>query len=82
MSRKNYKQRLLDVFGGECYVCGYNRSPLALEFHHKDKSTKEFNISEQRGGFTKHLKEAIKCVLLCSNCHREAEYGIDIGEVV
>ncbi|MEA2167081.1 MAG: hypothetical protein QOF76_381 [Solirubrobacteraceae bacterium] len=62
--------------GGRCVVCGYDRDPAALHFHHLDRSTKLFNVSN---GATRSLErmraEAAKCVLLCATCHAEVESG-------
>jgi hypothetical protein len=76
--RRRLKQILIAEAGGRCSVCGYSRTPRALEFHHLDPSTKDFAVSSQ--GRTRSLAslraEARKCVLLCSNCHAEAEDGL------
>ena len=50
----------------------------ALEFHHIDKSKKEFtlaNIGVKKGlrGWENIVKEAKKCILVCSNCHKGIE---------
>ncbi|MGA2471489.1 MAG: helix-turn-helix domain-containing protein [Solirubrobacteraceae bacterium] len=75
--RRKVKQTLVTEFGGRCALCGYDRSPAALEFHHLDPATKLFSIAQQ--GFGRSLDqlrvEAAKCVLLCSNCHAEVEHG-------
>jgi hypothetical protein len=64
--------------GGRCEICGYDRCPEALEFHHLDGGTKEFGVSSR--GYTrswaKVKKEFDKCALLCANCHREVHAGI------
>lgn len=79
---KNYrtraKNRLVEIFGGSCNICGYNKTVTALEYHHIDESTKEFGISE-RGwtrSFERVLNEAKKCIMVCSNCHREIHAGL------
>jgi hypothetical protein len=50
----------------------------ALEFHHKEVSSKDFGIPAK--GYTRswaRVKEEIeKCVLVCANCHREIHAGI------
>jgi hypothetical protein len=64
--------------GGSCVLCGYDRSPAALHFHHLDPALKQFHLS--REGVTRSIKaaqaEASKCVLLCANCHAEVEFGV------
>lgn len=57
-----------------CEKCGERRVHL-LDFHHKDKSQKDFNISDKtRMCFEKLMEEINKCFILCSNCHRDFHY--------
>ena len=76
--RKKIRSMSIAYKGGRCLICGYNKSPAALEFHHLDSSKKDFGISAQ--GYTrsweKVKKELNKCVLLCANCHREIHDGV------
>jgi Zn ribbon nucleic-acid-binding protein len=46
--RRSNKLRLIDLFGGACVNCGYRTTPAALEFHHRDATTKEFGVGNQR----------------------------------
>ena len=75
--RKKVRQMALDHLGAQCQICGYNRCMNALDFHHKDSSTKEFGLSQD--GLTRSWervkREVEKCVLICSNCHREIHAG-------
>jgi len=75
--RRRVKQLLLEDAGGRCAICGYDRTPAALQFHHLDPGEKEFALS--RHGVTRSIArartEAAKCVLLCANCHAEVEVG-------
>lgn len=70
--RVNNKFKLIDLFGGKCLWCGYNKSRSALQFHHPNDD-KEFGLSQS--GNTKSLEklieEAKKCILICANCHAE-----------
>lgn len=54
-----------------CEICGYDKNLSALDFHHKDPSTKEHGFNMKNMSYEKIKKEIIKCTLLCSNCHRE-----------
>jgi len=76
--RRRLKSILLDEAGGCCQVCGYNRAPSALHFHHVDPTEKLFGLALR--GITRSLDrcraEARKCVLLCANCHAEVEAGL------
>lgn len=64
--------------GGKCQCCGYNTFIGSLEFHHTNPNEKDFGISSK--GYTrswdKVSSELDKCVLVCSNCHREIHAGI------
>lgn len=59
-----------------CKECGYNANPVALDFNHRDPSTKEFMPSSRM--LTMSLKRIIaevrKCDVLCANCHRIHTY--------
>jgi 5-methylcytosine-specific restriction endonuclease McrA len=76
--RRRVKERLIERAGGCCQVCGYDRHPGALHFHHLDPAEKSFLLS--RNGVTRAFAEvaaeAEKCVLLCGNCHAEVEAGV------
>lgn len=57
-----------------CAKCGESRNWL-LDFHHIDPSKKSFQISQgEAKGWEKIKKEIKKCVVLCSNCHRDFHY--------
>jgi transposase len=76
--RRRVKEQLVVEAGGACAICGYSRSVAALHFHHIDPETKAFGIAG--AGATRSIArsraEALKCILLCSNCHAEVERGI------
>jgi hypothetical protein len=57
-----------------CTVCG-ETEPWVLDMHHLDPSSKETN-SATSATLKAFLKEADKCILLCSNCHRKVHAGI------
>lgn len=57
-----------------CSVCGENE-PWVLDMHHLDPAAKEANPASSAILKT-FLKEASKCVLLCSNCHRKVHAGV------
>ena len=64
---QEYKKQLA------CEICG-EMHPACLDFHHKDPTTKERDISRMaRANFAiKRMKEEIdKCQVLCANCHRK-----------
>jgi len=60
-----------------CEMCGYNKHPRALEFHHNNEDEKLFMISKIRKRFhnindlSKSITDELdKCQILCANCHR------------
>ena len=77
--RKRTKQRLVLAMGGACAICNYSRCDEALEFHHLDPAQKDFGLGSARGNiknWNSLVEEVKKCVLLCSNCHREYHAGM------
>jgi transposase len=76
--RRRVKEILVSEAGGRCVLCGYNRDPVALQFHHLDPRTKSFGLGVR--GITRAISklrdEASKCILLCANCHAEVEAGV------
>ena len=73
--RNKRKQDLISVFGYRCGICGYYRCEAALEFHHVNPKEKSYSLSNSKFRTLKEdLEEASKCILVCSNCHREIHY--------
>ncbi len=70
---KQLKQMAIDYKGGSCNTCGYNKCVGALHFHHENPSTKLFSISGKTFSWKRIQSELDKCLLLCANCHAEAE---------
>lgn len=72
------KQKLVEEFGGKCGICGYNRCIDSLTFHHLDPNEKEFGLAEHgvTRSYEKAKAEAMKCKLLCRNCHGEVHAGL------
>lgn len=73
--RRNKEYIYQDKMARGCNRCT-ERRPSTLDYHHLDRTTKEFTISRLRAvSFERLIKEIKKCVLLCSNCHRVEEQG-------
>jgi hypothetical protein len=69
------KKKAVELMGGKCSKCGYCRNYAALEFHHLDPSQKDFDFNVgRRRSWDKLIVELKKCVLLCSNCHKEEHH--------
>ena len=70
--RRSMKKQAIKILGGKCSVCGYDKCIDALEFHHKNPKEKDFKIgSGNTMSWKEYKNEAEKCVLLCTNCHKE-----------
>lgn len=64
-----------------CSRCGIDH-PAVLQFHHKDRATKEVHISNAaKWGWGREgiLKEIAKCEVLCANCHFIEHYNLRTG---
>jgi hypothetical protein len=78
--RLYFRRRYCDMmeyarqFKKQCALCGYDKCVAALDFHHINKN-KEFKITDVRTYSKIKLKiEIDKCIVLCSNCHREIHF--------
>lgn len=80
-AQKRKKQNAVDHFGGKCQLCGYSKCLDALEFHHLDKKIKEESPSYVilRWAWERAKEELEKCILVCSNCHREIHSVSGVG---
>lgn len=68
------KKEFVEMKGGVCKECGYNKCLRALTFHHRDPSLKLFQLDIRHLSnrtYEKCLVEVKKCDLLCFNCHME-----------
>ena len=66
-----------------CDLCGYNKCPSALEWHHTG-DTKNFNPGDvlHKGTVAcleQYNKEIEQCILVCANCHREIHWQLNEG---
>lgn len=70
--RRELKTMLVEYCGGKCQSCGYNKYNGALEFHHVADSGKEFALgNSEHIAISLVIEELDKCVVVCSNCHKE-----------
>lgn len=81
LHRQQKAKKLREHFGGRCIRCGYDRCFQALEFHHRDPSTKDKTIKLSGGSVSmkRMIDEAEKCDLLCANCHREVHNCVPVA---
>ena len=82
-ARKKIKQYIDDYkLSRGCSVCGYSKCARALEFHHN--GDKEFGIAnavKNKYGLKRIKREMDKCIILCSNCHKEHEEDVSLNRV-
>lgn len=75
--RRKVKELAIEYKGGQCQICGYKKCVAALEFHHRTPGEKDFAISRcSTKAWETTRKELDKCILVCSNCHREIHSGL------
>lgn len=81
---KDRKRKAVDLLGGKCCKCDYNKNLAALEFHHKNKNNKKYDWAKlQRRKWNDIIKELKKCILLCSNCHKELHFpGLNLSPYI
>jgi hypothetical protein len=89
------KLRLIELAGGACSICGYNKNITAFHFHHLDPSKKSIQLHARaisKNGWDTVIQEFENCILLCANCHAEMHHpdmdyeklkkdfeGVDVG---
>lgn len=78
---KKLKKMCVEYKGNCCEYCGYKKYIGALDFHHKDPTKKDFGIAKcSTKKFEGIKKELDKCLMLCSNCHREEHHILSFAE--
>ena len=71
------------IYDGQCLKCGYNKCMSALEFHHRNPLEKDTIVSSADITVEKAIEESKKCILLCSNCHKELHAGMwQLDEII
>lgn len=82
LNRSGFIDLLRKHRGGCCQRCGYNTYLGALDFHHINPAEKDFTVGNRDFKLKECIEESKKCILICSNCHRELHAGIwDIAEL-
>ncbi len=59
-----------------CADCGLSFPPCAMDFDHRDPTTKRTAVSRMigRAGVAAIMAEVAKCDIVCANCHRERTF--------
>ena len=71
------KTKLIEMAGGECLVCGYDKCHRAMAFYHRQGTQKKFQLSMEHlwaKKWSRIITEFKKCDLLCVRCLAEAEF--------
>ena len=72
----NNKIKAVEYMGGKCADCGVVYPPYVYDFHHVNPEEKAACVATLLSGKWDILQSELdKCVLICSNCHRERHYG-------
>ena len=85
--REELKHKCLNYLGGKkCHHCKTDYLPLSCyDFHHKQPTFKEEEISKMvgRGAKRSKLKEELdECIILCKNSHALIHSDLNIEDVV
>lgn len=76
-SRAQVRLFLQDYKASRPCSCGESRH-YCLVFHHKDRTTKQFGLSQAGDkSFKDIIAEVAKCRVMCSNCHLELHFFDD-----
>ena len=65
---------LINLKGGKCERCGYDKNISAFDFHHRDPKNKDSQLDMRHlsnSNMNWIIEEFEKCDVLCSNCHRK-----------
>jgi 5-methylcytosine-specific restriction endonuclease McrA len=70
------KDNLYELKSNGCAICGYNKYNGSLDFHHVNQEDKSFflGVRSMHRKDEEIIDEVNKCILLCSNCHREIHH--------
>jgi len=71
--KKGQEKRIfaIEMLGGKCINCGFDKWTCSLDFHHVDPKIKDKKFDSMRSWSKERIEKEIKnCVLLCANCHR------------
>ncbi len=87
--RSRLKLKLIELGGGKCCICNYDRCKDALHFHHLNPKDKLFSVGKiihDKGVSSateeKCIEEIKKCILVCANCHAELHEKMVAGDGV
>lgn len=72
---RDRKRKAVELLGGKCCKCGYDKNLACLDFHHLDPEQKDMDWNKLRlHKWNTIVLELKKCILLCRNCHGETHW--------
>jgi hypothetical protein len=77
--KKYVVNKIKERYGEKCSICGYSKCYEALDFHHLNPQDKEEGpaiLIHKSYDLQEIFQELDKCILVCSNCHREIHNGV------
>ena len=80
--RKSRKQWLINLIGGKCQICGYDKCSRNLAFHHLNDKLFALTECNLQRDFQYVINEVIKCILVCHNCHGEIHDDMVSSETI
>jgi hypothetical protein len=75
--RKSKRDACIERLGNKCQDCNKTYPAVCYDFHHIDEN-KDDNVADLIRNNKKLetiFEEVDKCVLLCSNCHRQRHFA-------
>jgi len=74
--RRKTKELIVEMKGGCCTRCGYNKCIAALEFHHPEgEPKKDRSLLMNIRSLDKVIEDVQPLILMCANCHAEEHYN-------
>ena len=70
LRRWKNKLRAVELLGGKCSRCGWDKHPAGLDFHHPNDDKIATPATLLTRNWRDVWKELSKCILLCACCHR------------
>lgn len=80
--RLKHKKFIVNLVGGKCQFCPYDRLTRNLVLHHLHDKKFGFNIRGFGLNLPEMLPELMKCVIACHNCHGEIHDGLVSADLV
>ena len=73
---RNHAKLLEQLRDVPCADCANRFPSYVMQFDHRDPSNKKYTVTRMigRAGRAKILEEAMKCDIVCANCHRARTY--------